>query len=359
MRYPVLMIFSWLVMVLLPAMANSTPVAGFFDTVKTVSLHSRIDVADELYERKLKRMDSSFVITSLKQLIAIADSLDDQVLKCYAYSTFGDYYARIRGFNPLSTQLHYQAIDIAKGRGGPSVALFMSDFKLGRYYYNFKKYPNAFEFLLRANYLAKEEGYGDDVESDELLFYLARAYHETGDYQNAAYYYTESLKYKDVFNGTFRTIQSYNGLAAIAQNNKDFAGALYYLNLIIKFTSVKKDSTWQGLAKGFAGNIYFLENKYDSAKTFLTEGYLSDTQHHEWVHAATCILNLAAISVTENNMQLAGKYLADAKTCMGNTNSLANRKQLYEVLVKYYKKKATLTLLLGSPKNYSWQKIAC
>jgi hypothetical protein len=198
--------------------------ASIFDAVKSQKNSlARVNLADSLYQNYFRNNDSTLVLQSLKELRIIADNLDDNLLRCYTLSTLGDYYARIRYFNGLSTFYLIQAIQLAK-ECNSKVAETISNYKLGRYYYNFKKYPLAFEYLLRANYMAKEIGYSKELQAGWILFYLAKAYQEIGDVDNAAMYYKACLPY-NTENNKFRIIQSYSSMASIAKDKQDFTHA--------------------------------------------------------------------------------------------------------------------------------------
>ncbi|MBC7588940.1 MAG: hypothetical protein H7178_11345 [Chitinophagaceae bacterium] len=175
-------IILWLLL-----MISLSSQASFFDLVKKeVTSLSKVNVADSLYQKLFRNNDSTTTLKALKELQAIANEADDVLLKCFVLSTFGDYYARIRDFGDLSTNYHLQAIELGKTEGS-KISEAISNYKLGRYYYNFQRYPKAFEYLLGANYLEKEIGYSSSLQSGWIFYYYAKAYHEIGDFANAEF----------------------------------------------------------------------------------------------------------------------------------------------------------------------------
>jgi tetratricopeptide (TPR) repeat protein len=158
--------------------------AGVFDGMRMLPASERLARAQEIYNKEVRYKDSVIAIRSLNELTSIANTLEDKPLQCLSLSLLADQYARIRSANPLSTQLHNEAILMADRFGLPLMK-GICNYRLGRYYYNFKNYPFAFEYMLRADNIFRELGYREVPDIDEILFFIGSIYYETGDFDKA------------------------------------------------------------------------------------------------------------------------------------------------------------------------------
>lgn len=321
---------------------------GVFDTVKTVTFMKRIDVAHDIYYQKVRRSDSVFAIKSIRQLMDLADAVDNEELKCFAISTLADHYARIRGFNSYSIQLHSEAIQLAHN-SKMLLAEGMSYFKAGRYFYNHKKFPFAFEYMLKAENILKKVGYRENYESGEFLLFFGNIYYEMRDYEKAESLYKEALKYCD--HEIFFQIQAKNTIASIAKDQRKYDKALKYLKEISQTSIASKDAVWEALSNGFIGDILYLKTQFQEAIPYLQKGYVNNIKHHEWKNANLCILDLASISIKNNNLKEAEKFLLMSAECMKHGSGLDSRKHLYEVMIQYNEKKGNYQQALKYEKQ--------
>src|SRR5437016_3025425 len=92
--------------------ANCT--AGVFDFISFIPAKQRLTQTQSIYNDQVKHKDSVFAIASIKELISLANDLDDKQLQCLSISLLADQYARTRALNDLSTELHKQAIEKAE-----------------------------------------------------------------------------------------------------------------------------------------------------------------------------------------------------------------------------------------------------
>jgi tetratricopeptide (TPR) repeat protein len=100
------------------------------------------------------------------------------------------------------------------------------NYRMGRYYYSFKNYPFAFEYLLRADNLFHELGYAEVQDSDEILYFIGSIYYETGDYDKAETFLQNIQQLKKI--NDYVQKQSLNTLALIRRQLNDTAQALVY-----------------------------------------------------------------------------------------------------------------------------------
>jgi tetratricopeptide (TPR) repeat protein len=325
MRIAILSIFLFL---------HSAGRAGVFDTVKTVPVTGRMLAAQHVYNT-IKTQDSVFAISSIRQLIDITYALDDMSLRCFATSLLADQYARIRSFNNESTQLHQQAIAMAK-ENRLELMEAICTFRMGRYYYNFKKYPPAFEYLIRADNYFKNRAYRDVPNVDEILHFMAGIYYESGNSEMAEEYLKDILQLPQP--GAYIRKQTLNTLALISRQRNNIETALDYFQQTLGAAMAEQDSVWMGISYTNIAMILDLQEKYDSAYQLFEKGYALSHKYKEWTHAFICLLGMAKIDIHHGNMSLAEKKIQEAGTSPV-IYTLNTRKLWYETLVMFYKAK--------------------
>ncbi|MEY4875557.1 MAG: hypothetical protein RL708_706 [Bacteroidota bacterium] len=321
--------------------------ANVFDEIKKIPPEQRITKSQLIYDKQVRTKDSVFAFQSVFELIEMAKQLHDKSLECFAISMLADHHARTNGYSKATTQLHLDAIKMADENNLP-IVLGICNFKIGRYYYSFLKYPLAFEHLLRANNIFKEIGY--DKAPNDFLFYLANIYYSAGDIVKADSFFHACLRYKT--HDRFVNMQANNSLAAIAKQKNQLDKALQFEQQTLAIAAANNDSTWIGLSNGFIGNFYFLLHDYTKAKTFLQKGYMSNCIHNEWSNAIICALNLAAINIVENNFSEADRYLQLSNQCFQHQNLMKDRKRKAEVMALYYERKGNTAAALQWHKKF-------
>lgn len=321
--------------------------AGVFDAVKTVPANGRMLAAQHIYNA-IKTKDSVFTVGALRQLIDITYDLDDMSLRCFATSLMADQYARIRGFNDKSTQLHQQAIAMSK-ENGLELMEAICIFRMGRYYYNFKKYPPAFEYLIRADNYFQDRDYKDVPNVDEILHFMAGIYYETGNNEVAEKYLKDILQLPQI--GVYIKKQTLNTLALISRQRNDVEKALDYFRQTLQAALSERDSVWMGISYTNIAMIFHLREKYDSAYSLFEKGYFLSHRFREWTHAFICLLNMARIDIHRGNILLAEEKIDQALTSLFVYTTPATRKLWYETLVLFYTAKKQPDLALQTQNN--------
>lgn len=319
-------------------------------------MDQRIGRAEEIYVNHIKRADSAYAFSELNNLISLSNKINDPALESAAWSMLADRLARIHGFNATSTQHHRKAIATAKSYN-QVIALGIAEFKMGRYCYTFKNYPLAFEHLLRANNIFVETGYSSVPASLDPIYIMGSIYYETGDYDKAEYYFNERIKQGNALNPD--KIHSYNNIASIAIEQRDYKKALKNMQYVLDIAGKKPDSVWQGIASGAIGNIYFLQHQYNNAIPFLEMGYQANSTNQIWDQANNNVLRLATIHLADNNIAAAEKCLRLSQdylqkinfTSYGENVILKSKEAHYEFLSAYYEKRGNTAASLNSIKH--------
>lgn len=306
---------------------------GVFDIIRSTPEPARITKSLDVYNKEVRNKDSVFAITSINQLIHIAQQLDDRSLQCFSISLLADQYARSRALNELSTQLHLDAIHKSEEFGLP-VLTAMCNYRMGRYYYNFKNYPLAFEYLLRADNMFREHGYKEVPDMAEILFFMGSIYYESADYEKAETY-LQRIQLLPVISDYVQK-QSLNTLALIKRQNGDTAQALIYFEKTLAISQQQKDTTWIGICYSNIGTLYFYSGRYAEAYPLLQQGGVIGAAHKQWGDAYTNLLLLARINIMQHRLKEAQQKIDSAIYMHAHYSTLNGRKYLYETQALYY-----------------------
>jgi tetratricopeptide (TPR) repeat protein len=304
--------------------------AGVFDVVRSVPAKERLAKAQYVFNNQVKHKDSVFALASVKELITLANELDDRSLQCLSTSMLADQYARIRSINDLSTQLHKQAIEMAERFRLP-LMVGICNYRMGRYYYSFKNYPFAFEYLLRADNNFHELGYKEVPDIDEILFFIGSIYYETGYYDKAETYLLNVQKLDSI--SLYIRKQSLNTLALIYKQENDTAKALSYFQKTLAAAIAQHDSSWIGICYSNIGSLYFSSNQYTKAYPLLEQGSRFSIARKQWGDAYSDLLFLARIDLKQNNTASAKTKIDSAIALEKFYSTMPGRKNLYEAQV--------------------------
>jgi hypothetical protein len=313
--------------------ATASCIAGVFDEVRAMPVSQRVGKTLDIFNKQVKHKDSVFAISSIRQLMAIASELSDKPLECLSRSLLADQYARIRSANPLSTQLHLEAISMAEKYRLPLMS-GICNYRMGRYYYSFKNYPFAFEYLLRADNIFHELGYAEVQDSDEILFFIGSIYYETGDYDKAETFLQHIQQLKKVNNYVKK--QSLNTLALIRRQQNDTAQALIYFRKTLEVAIAQNDSTWMGICYSNMGTLHFYSNQYAISYPMLEKAARLSMEHKQWGDAYGDILLLAQMDILQNRLPAAFKKIDSAMALHKFYFTPQARKHLYEAQALYF-----------------------
>jgi tetratricopeptide (TPR) repeat protein len=306
-----------------------------FDTLKLLPAPQRMAKAQDIYNKQLKHRDSVFAIHELKELSVLAGTLQDKSLGCFAVSLLADHYARMRSFNEYATSLHKQAIRMAEEEQLQLMTAICT-YRTGRYYYSFKQYPLAFEYLLRADNYFKAIGYNEVPDMDGVLYVLGGIYYETGNYEKATSFLLEIQSLPQV--DYFIRKQSLNTLALINRQSGDTARALHYFQQTLDIALVAKDSIWMGVCYGNIGSLYFFTRQYKKAYPLLQQALALSLRYQQWGDAYADLLLLSRIDLMQNNIAAAAARINAAINMKEYKPTLNSRKILYETQVAYYRR---------------------
>lgn len=307
--------------------------ADVFEVVRHLPAAERMSRAQDIYNKDVRYRDSVFSIASIHELTAVARGLDDRALECFSISLLADQYARMRRANALSAKLHHDAISMAEN-WGLTLMTGICNYRLGRYYYNFKNYPLAFEYMLRAEHIFRGLGYKEVPDIDEILFFIGSIYYETGDYDKAETFLQKVQALKKI--GPYVQKQSLNTLALIRRQLGDTSNALVYFKKTLDVSLAQHDSAWMGISYSNIGTIYFNRGEFDKAYPLLQQGCKLCLARKIWSDAHGDLLLLARIDLMQKRLKPARQKIDSALALRDVFFTTAARRQQYEAQVLFY-----------------------
>lgn len=301
------------------------------DSLKNTPVSERTIYITQFYNRHLRyNKDSTYVIKELEKLCAYTQTEKLLSEESLAYSLLADHYARIRHFNTHSTALHKKAIGHAKRYHLP-LSTGMALYKAGRYFYNFKQFPEAFEHLLQADRYFEKIGYDKVPEFVEYLFYMGNIYNVTGQTDKAAAYFSRIEKIKEGTNRIWFLINSYDNLAHIHKNKQDYTRALFYFEQALAIARKHNYPDWILLCEGNRGILYFLQGRYQQAAPMLQSAALGCLQTNDRESASGYLYYLIKYHIQQRQLVAAQEWFRRMDTSYKHRSKYIAKRNYYEI----------------------------
>ncbi|MBS1747156.1 MAG: hypothetical protein JST21_13380 [Bacteroidetes bacterium] len=132
-------------------------------------------------------------------------------------------------------------------------------------------------------------------------FLLGEIFYHTRDYKKSIYYNKKSIEATQDTSITSKkeVMSRWNTVALCWQKLKEYDSAFYYYGKATQISDETNSLVWKGIISGNRGQIYFIERKYDIAKTLLTFDYLTSKKYREWDNAANSLQWVARINLLQ------------------------------------------------------------
>ncbi|MBP9186700.1 MAG: tetratricopeptide repeat protein [Bacteroidia bacterium] len=272
--------------------------------------------------------DSVFVVKELTNIESLAIQKGDKEVEASALSLLADYYARNHKFNDQSTSLHLKAIAVSKDNDLKTQEAY-NMFSVGRYYYSFKHYPEAFEYFLAADRLLKVLGDEKISFAGEFYFFLASSYHKIGELDKAVLFFNQVLKFPPE-NFWFR-LNAYNNLGVIMQQRKQYGEALQFFKQTYQLAADKNYPDWIALSIGNMGIIYFKQGLYEKALPMLQDGANINYRLKDWESTINYLYFICKVPTVKNDVASLKRNLEKANSVLQNHNTLVVKKYVLEI----------------------------
>lgn len=208
---------------------------------------------------------------------------------------------------------------------------------LAEYYWYMNNYELALEEYNKLAHLLRPVTSEEYPEKIRVLYFIGSAYYYFKDYEKAIKYFSEvpTMKPVDKFQN-FAYIQSVNHIAVAYREIGRLDSSEYYLNLLYKYATGIKDTTWMTIVKGDQGQNEYLRGHYEQAIPLLKICIDQAIIDKDWGLASGSLMTLAEIYFRQNKNAEAITATLLAKDFVERSGQYIRYRFLYPLLSKTY-----------------------
>ncbi|QBO57453.1 tetratricopeptide repeat protein [Chryseobacterium salivictor] len=225
--------------------------------------------------------------------------------------------------------------------------------ELGQILFQNQDYAQAFDHDLKALEIYKKIGYQNVPNIGKILHEIALHHYFFQDYEEVIKLMRISLRFPPFSESL--DIQRYNNLGMSYMNLKMNDKARYFLNRAIIAANQYQNEVWKGILYGNMGNLYFKEEKYNSALVYYRRNF--ELNKNESRHSTVKInshSNMAKAHLALGNIAQSDQFLKMVENSLnilqtdpsyngakhvGERQQIENAKKLYfETKINYLKK---------------------
>lgn len=300
-----------LLCLLLPLMGFASPgQTDYLALLQKAAPKERLIVARKIYNDQIIHLDSSQAMIALNRINKWATGIHDIPLKVFSVIAMGDYhkeYFSLPGDQAL--QFFTTALEMAlENELKESEAEIYNN--MGWLYYKQNKFPQAFEYMIKANNIIRTTGYENYPNASRYLYDLGYMYCDFGNYEKAKVYLLQAIKFP--YNNSLYAIRTLNTLGLAYRELKQFDSAILYFKMGLDTANALHNIPWIGILSGNLGSVYYFLEKYDWAIPLLKTDYTLSMQSKEWASAANTICMLASLDLNNNKLNDARLKLNEA-----------------------------------------------
>jgi tetratricopeptide (TPR) repeat protein/DNA-binding CsgD family transcriptional regulator len=275
---------------------------------------NRLTVARKLYNDQLIHLDSAQAFVALNRISMWATNIQDVPLKVFSLIAMGDYHREYFPDGGKALQFFTAALEIALQQDlKESEAEIYNN--MGWLYYKQDKFPQAFEYMIRANNIIQKIGYEHYPYSSRYLYDLGYIYCDFGNYEKAKLYLSEAIKYP--FNNSLYAIRTLNTLGLAYRELKQYDSAILFFKTGLDTAHAIHNIAWTGILSGNLGTVYYFLKQNDEAIPLLKTDYELSMASKEWTSAANTIVMLADLDLDKHLVQSAAARLEEARVVIG------------------------------------------
>ena len=311
----------------------------YFDAVKKLPQQDKIIAANKIYNEQVAKLDSAAAVPVLMKLLDDAVADNDVTTRVLANDFLGRY-CHEKERNQKSLQYMLDGLSLAEAN---EIKLLEADltYRAGVVYYHLNKYPEAFEYILRANELIKEIGYENYPDVDHFFYDVAYIYYEFQEFKKSADFLHLANKYPSTDLQTRIVVNNTLALTYLNASNED--SAYYFFREAFAAAQKKNDTTWIGIISGNLGHILLIKKEYDKAHELIMQDYNISITHKQLRSAAGCLIMLGSIAMSNNDLATATRQLDSAKFLLSKDVDLIKYQHLYRTLAELSAKKKDMT----------------
>jgi DNA-binding CsgD family transcriptional regulator len=360
--YRVILIVSIVfVSVTFPAVVRLPCHAMSVDTFRLIPRKQLIPAAGHYYNEVLYQLDFAAAFSALDQLAVIAEERRAPELETYTLLLKGRYcYDRNRKKD--RQPLRYFDSVLAAKVCPEAVATEALFFKGAYYYYPLGIYPEAFEYMLKANEDAQRIGYRNLPAAGFLLCRLALGHLHFNEPETALHYLRQAARLPG--NSPINTMNLYNTMGMAYVEIQQYDSAIYNYGIALEYAKVWHEA-WVGIISGNIGNVYYQMGWYDTAAKLLHKDFDISSRKKNYSSAGSAAIILAKIYLARKDFAHAAQMLGECQTLLSHLKKGKWRAEYYECLSLLHKERAEYRdalrysdSFIQYTKNYSteWQK---
>lgn len=214
------------------------------------------------------------------------------------------------------------------------------------YYYKVNKYSLAFTHFISAYNLFKNISSEEFPDRQYSQYAVALAYYQFSDFENAIVLGKEIESIYPAKNYISLFTNQMIGVSYL--NLKKYDSASIYFQWVLDNVNYSTNPTaWKGIALGSLGDVYFLQNQFSKATSYLEPAVKYTVEGGTPDNTAGFAAHLSAIFLKQKNLQQAKKYIEIARNAAYQANTITNYFSVYQSLSDYYKETGNTTMALA------------
>jgi tetratricopeptide (TPR) repeat protein len=300
-----------LMCLLLPVMAIAWPgQTDYLAVLQKAAPNERLTIARKLYNDQIIHFDSTQAMIALNRINKWASSNNDIPLKLFSVIAMGDYHKEhYIHFGDKAIQFFTTALDMALAANMKETEAEIYN-NMGWLYYKEDKFPQAFEYMIRANNIIRKIGYEHYPYASRYLYDLGYIYCDFGNYEKAKQYLTQAVRHQ--YTNSLYAIRTLNTLGLAYRELKQYDSAVIYFTMGLDTANAVHNVPWTGILSGNLGSVYYFLEQYEKAIPLLKIDYTLSMQSKEWASAANTICMLADIDLDRKQLHEAAVKLDEA-----------------------------------------------
>lgn len=303
------------------------------DTFRHIPRKQLIQAAGDYYNHELHQLDSANIFHILDQMAVISRERKAPELETYTLLLKGRY-CYDQFYWKDSLPLHYFNAVLAAEACPEPVATEALFFKGVWHYDPGDNYPLAFEYMLKAHNDARKTGYRELPSAGFLLFRLAIGHLHFREPRIAIRHLKEAVRLPG--NSAVSMVNLYNTTGMAYVSIQQYDSAVFYYRKALDH-AVVWDTSWIGVISGNIGNVYFHQQKYDTAARLLYRDLTLSLQAEKYESATNAAALLGKIYLIQENMPATEQMLETCRQLLPHSHTSRWRAEYYECLSAYYK----------------------
>ena len=188
---------------LLPMMGLAFPgQTDYLAVLQKAAPKERLTVARKIYNDQIIHLDSAQAMVALHRIQQWATSMHDMPLNVFSFIAMGDYHKEYFSHpDEKAFPFFKTALELASEYNMKESEAEIYN-NLGWLYYKQDKFPQAFEYMIKANNIIQKIGYENYPFSSRYLYDLGYMYCDFGNYEKAKLYLKQAIRYP--YNNTDR-----------------------------------------------------------------------------------------------------------------------------------------------------------